>query len=137
LLVGAHAAGSGRPRRELRRLAAVGLFGVVVESAALGAGLYGYAGGWAVWWLAPVWVAALWLLLGATFESSLRLLARRPRLAAAAGGIGGALSFALAVKLGAVRFIVPASTGLAVVAILWAAVLPLAITVSRLAGREA
>ena len=134
LLVSAHAAESAHPARELRRLAAVGLFGVAVESAALGAGLYGYAGGGAVWWLAPAWIVSLWLLLGATFESSLLSLARRPRLAAPAGAIGGALSFALAMKLGAVRFIVPASLGLALVAILWAALLPLAFAVSRYAG---
>ena len=137
LLVGAHAAAAARPGRELRRLAAVGLFGVAVESAALGLGLYGYAGGWAAWWLAPAWIAALWLLLGATFESSLRFLSRRPGLAAAAGAFGGALSFALAMKLGAARFIAPAPVGLAAVAVLWAAVLPLAFAVSRLAGKEA
>jgi hypothetical protein len=136
LLVGAHAAASERPLRELRRLAAVGLFGAAVESAALGAGLYGYAGGWAAWWLAPAWIASLWLLLGATFESSLRFLSRRPGLAAAAGALGGALSFALAMKLGAARFIAPAPVGLAAVAALWAAVLPLAFAVSRLAGKE-
>lgn len=135
LLVGAHAAASGRPRRELRRLAAVGLFGILAESAALGAGLYGYAGGWPVWWLAPAWIAALWLLLGATLESSLRPLERRPRLAAAAGAIGGALSFALAQRLGAARFIAPAPVGLAAVGALWAALLPLAFAVSRFATK--
>jgi hypothetical protein len=75
--------------------------------------------------------------LGATFESSLRLLARRPRLAAAAGALGGALSFALAMGLGAARFIAPAPGGLAAVAVLWAAALPLAFAVSRRAGMEA
>jgi hypothetical protein len=134
LLVGAHAAASSRPLRELRRLAAVGLFGAAVESAALAAGLYGYAGGESVWWLAPAWVAGLWLLLGATLESSLRPLDRRPALAAAAGAMGGALSFAAATRLGAAGFIAPAWTGLAVVAVLWAAALPLAFAVSRLAG---
>ena len=134
LLAGAHAAGCAQPLRELRRLAAVGLFGAAVESAALGAGLYGYAGGWAVWWLAPAWTVSLWILLGATFESALRPLARSPRLAAPAGAIGGALGFALALKLGAVRFIVPAPMGLAVVSVLWAALLPLAFSVSRFAG---
>jgi hypothetical protein len=135
--VGAHAAASARPLRELRRLAAVGLFGVAVESAALSAGLYGYAGGWAAWWLAPAWVAALWLLLAATFESSLRFLERRPRLAATAGAVGGAVSLALAMRLGAARSIAPEPAGLAAVAVLWAAALPLAFVVSRLAGRAA
>lgn len=133
-LVGAHAAASDRPLRELRRVAAVGLFGAAVESAALSAGLYGYAGGWPAWWLAPAWSAALWLLLGATFESALRPLNRRPLRASAAGALGGALSLALAAKLGAARFIAPAPVGLAAAAALWAALLPLALAVSRFAG---
>jgi hypothetical protein len=137
MLVGAHAAASARPLRELRRLAAVGAFGIAVESAALAAGLYGYSGGWGEWWLAPAWIAALWLLLAATLESSLRGLGRSPALAAAAGALGGALAFALALRLGAARFIAPAPVGLAAVAALWAAALPLAFAVSRLAGREA
>ena len=134
LLLGVHAGAAARPFHELRRLAAVGAFGVAVESAALASGLYGYAGGWAVWWLAPAWVAALWLLLGATFESSLRFLDRRPLLTAAAGAAGGGLSLALAMRLGAARFAVPPSVGLAGGALLWAAALPLAFAVSRLAG---
>ncbi|HXT00852.1 MAG TPA: hypothetical protein VN915_09280, partial [Elusimicrobiota bacterium] len=61
-VTGARAAASARPKRELMRLAAVGLLGVAVETGALRAGLYGYAGGWSAWWLPPAWVAALWLL---------------------------------------------------------------------------
>ncbi|MFI5360422.1 MAG: DUF2878 family protein [Elusimicrobiota bacterium] len=137
LLLGAHGAFCSRPRRELRRLAAVGIFGVGVESAAGGAGLYGYAGGWGIWWLAPGWIAALWLLLGATFESSLRPLDRKPGLAAAAGALGGAFAFGVATRLGAARFIAPDAVGLTAVAALWAAALPSALAVSRLAGRKA
>ena len=62
VLAGARAAAGPRPRREARRLAAVGLLGIAVEAAALRVGLYGYAGGWKIWWLPPAWVAACWLL---------------------------------------------------------------------------
>ena len=132
LLLGACVYQRAHPRRELRRLAAVGLLGAAVESAALASGLYGYAGGWGIWWLAPAWVVVLWLLLAATFDSPLRALDRRPFLAATAGAAGGALSFALAAKMGAASFIAPTPVGLAAVALLWAAALPLALAVSRL-----
>lgn len=135
LLVGARAAACARPRRELRRLAAVGLLGAVAEAVALAVGLYGYAGGWAVWWLPPAWVLALWLLLAATLESGLKPLARRPRLAAAVGALGGAAVFAVELRLGAARSIAPAPVSLAAVAALRAALLPLAFGVSRAAGK--
>ena len=134
-VTGARAAASARPKRELMRLAAVGLLGVAVETGALRAGLYGYAGGWSAWWLPPAWVAALWLLLAAALESSLKPLARRPALAAAAGAAGGAAVFAVELGLGAARSIAPAPLALAAVAALWALLLPLAFAVSRAAGR--
>lgn len=137
LLVGAHLADSERPAREARRLAAVGLFGLVLESAAIAAGLYGYAAGGPVWWLAPAWIVSLWVLIAATFESSLSWLDRRPRLAAAFGAVGSPLSFSAGARMGAARFLVPTPVGLAALAALWAAALPLAFWISRLAGEEA
>jgi hypothetical protein len=137
LLIGAHLAGSERRVRELRRLAAVGLFGLVLESAAIAAGLYGYAGGGPAWWLAPAWIVSLWVLIAATFESSLSWLNGRPWLAAAFGAVGSPLSFSAGVKMGAAGFLVPTPIGLAALAAIWAAALPLAFEISRLAGEDA
>jgi hypothetical protein len=137
VLVGLHVANTPRRARELRRLAAVGAFGAALESAAIAAGLYGYAGGWPVWWLAPAWIVALWILLGATFESSLGWLAGRPWLAALFGAIGSPLSFSAGVRMGAAGFVAPPPVALAALAVLWAAAFPLAFAVSRLAGGEA
>jgi hypothetical protein len=137
LLIAAHLASSPRRVREFRRLAAVGLFGLALESAAIAVGLYGYAGGGPVWWLAPAWIVALWVLIGATFESSLSWLSRRPWLAAAFGAVGSPLSFSAGMRMGAARFLIPTPIGLAALAALWAAALPLAFQISRIAGREA
>ena len=137
LLIAAHLAFSPGRARELRRLAAVGLFGLVLESAAIAVGLYGYAGGGPVWWLAPAWIVALWVLIAATFESSLSWLDRRPWLTAAFSAVGSPLSFSAGVRMGAARFLVPTPVGLAALAALWAAALPLAFWISRLAGGEA
>jgi hypothetical protein len=135
-LVALHAAASPAPARELRRLAAVGAFGAALESAAIAAGVYGYAGGWPVWWLAPAWIVALWVLLGATFESSLGWLDGRPWLAALFGAVGSPLSFSAGARMGAASFIAPPRVALAALAVIWAAALPLAFAVSRFAGGE-
>jgi hypothetical protein len=135
VLAGARAAAGARPRREAKRLAAVCLLGVAAEAGALRAGLYGYAGGWSVWWLPPAWVAACWLLLAEALETGLKPLGRRPALAAAAGAAGGGAVFALELGLGAARTIIPAPAALVAVAALRAALLPLAFAVSRAAGR--
>lgn len=137
LLVGAHTAFVPNRARELRRLAAIGVFGFLIESAALRAGLYSYAGGWPVGWLAPAWIVSLWILLGATFESSLAWLDRRPGLAAAFGAVGSPLSFSAGVRLGAAHFLVPPPLGLAALSVLWAAAFPAAFVISRAAAMEA
>lgn len=122
--------------REARRLAAVGLFGLVLESAAQSAGLYAYRGSPAAW-LAPAWIAALWVLLAATFDASLGWLERRPWLCAALGAAASPLSFSAGERLGAVEFVLPAPAGYAVLAALWFAALPLSFVVARAAeGRK-
>lgn len=136
-LIGLHLATVSNRARELRRLAAVGVFGALVETAAIALGLYGYAGGWGIWWLAPAWIVALWILLGATFESSLAWLSRKPWLAALFGAIGSPLSFSAGARMGAAGFVAPPTVALAAIGLLWAAALPLAFFVSRLAGGEA
>ncbi len=133
-LIGLHLAVTRDPARELRRLAAVGAFGAALESAAISLGLYGYAGGWGVWWLAPAWVVAVWVLLASTFESSLASLGGRPRLAALFGAVGGPLSFLIGVRMGAAGFVAPPLVSLAALSALWAAALPLALVVSLTAG---
>ncbi len=136
-LVALHVASVPDRARELRRLAAVGAFGAVVETAAVALGLYGYAGGWGVWWLVPAWIVALWVLLGATFESSLAWLSGRPWLAALFGAVGSPLSFSAGVRMGAAAFVAPPRVALAALAVLWAFAFPLAFAVSRFAGGEA
>lgn len=135
-LCAAHIHVSLDPRREARRLAAVGVFGLVLESAAQGAGLYAYRGAPASW-LAPAWIAALWILLAATFDASLGWLERRPWLCAVLGAAASPLSFTAGARLGAVELTVPAPPGLVALSALWFVALPLSFAVARFAeGRK-
>lgn len=132
VLCAAHLFSCPDPGREVRRLAAVGLFGFVLESAGQGLGLYAYSGARSAW-LAPGWIAALWVLLGATFDASLGWLGRRPWLCAALGAVASPLSFSAGARLGAARLVLPAPMGYAALGALWAAALPLSFVVARAA----
>lgn len=135
-LCAAHLIFSPDPWREARRLAAVGLFGLILESAAQGAGLYTYRGAPASW-LAPAWIAALWMLLAATFDASLGWLERRPWLCAVLGAVASPMSFTAGARLGAAELILPAWTGVLALSALWFVALPLSFAVARLAeGRS-
>ncbi len=136
-LCAAHLHFSVAPRREARRLLAVGLFGLILESAAQAAGLYAYRGAPAAW-LAPAWIVALWILLAATFDASLGWLERRRGLCAVLGAIASPFSFSAGVRLGAAELILPAPKGLIVLSALWCAALPLSFAVAKFAeGRKA
>lgn len=136
-LCAAHLHFSENAAREARRLAAVGLFGFVLESAAQAAGLYAYRGAPASG-LAPAWIVALWILLAATFDASLGWLERRPWLCAALGAAASPLSFSAGMRLGAAKLVLPAPAGFIALSALWCAALPFSFAVARFSeGRKA
>lgn len=135
-LLTAHLRLHGDPAREARSLALVGLFGLALETLLGWLGLYRYGAGWeSAPWLAPAWIVCLWLLFGATLESSLAWCASRPWLAAAMGLVGGPLTFAAGEALGAAQLLAPRGPGLAAVGLVWAAAFPAACALAR-AGRR-
>ena len=121
-------------RRTARGIVAVVALGALIESLALAAGVYGYAGGWAVWGLPPWWVLSFWGLLGAGIGLPPAALRPRPWRSAACGALLGPLVFAALVRLGLARFLAAPEAGLALVGVLWACALPLAFAVRRAAG---
>lgn len=134
-LCAAHLYFSRDAAREARRLVAVGIFGLALESAVQAAGLYAYRGAPTAW-LAPAWIVALWVLLAATFDASLVWLERRPWLCGALGAAASPLSFSAGTRLGAAELLLPAPVGYAVLAGLWAVALPLSFAVARTAQGE-
>ena len=74
--------------------------------------------------LAPYWMVAMWGLLAIALNVSLRWLRGRWWLAAVLGAVGGPVSFASGVRLGAAHF-VDAAAALAAIAVAWALALPL------------
>lgn len=79
---------------------------------------------------APSWILALWALFATLLRGPLRWLQHRPLLAALLGGIGGALSYAGAARLGACRF-PNFLRAMPVLVIGWGLITPLLIELAR------
>ncbi len=75
-------------------------------------------------WL-PEWLLLLWCAFAATLRHSLSFLTKSPGLASIFGAIGGSSSYFAGVQLGAVEFGFSLTFSLAVLAIIWAILLPL------------
>jgi hypothetical protein len=107
--------------------------GLAWEAALASTGLVDYAAHGpsapsALW--APAWILALWALFAAVLREPLRWLHGRPLLAALLGGVGGALSYQAAARLGACSFSDPVAA-LLVLGIGWAVITPLLIELAR------
>ncbi|MCB9897655.1 MAG: DUF2878 domain-containing protein [Planctomycetes bacterium] len=83
-------------------------------------------------WLGlPLWMLALWVAFGATFDLVLRRLRTRLRLAALLGLVGSPLSYLSAASLGALSFGTPRALALASTGLVWCVSLPLTLALSR------
>lgn len=79
---------------------------------------------------APAWILALWALFATTLREPLRWLHGRWSLAVVLGGVGGAMSYWGAVRLGAGRF-PDFARSMAVLAAGWAVITPILVEFAR------
>lgn len=126
---------SDRRGADLRLVALAVAIGAMWDGALARFGIVEYAspGPLAGW--APAWILALWALFAPTLREPLRWLHGRPLPAAIVGGIGGALSYAAAERLGACRFPDP-PVALAVLGVGWALIVPLLLAAARRLDRS-
>ena len=75
-------------------------------------------------WLCPIWLVAIWMMFGSTLTASLAWLALRTAIAAIVGAIVGPLSYLAAAKMGALAIPGRVAPRVAILAIVWAVVLP-------------
>lgn len=123
--VGLHLVQTRQRGPELGLLLAVAGLGFVFEHALLFAGLVRYPGDPS--WV-PLWMLALWPLFATTLNVSLAWFKPRPVLAALAGAVAGPLAYAGGEALGAIRL---EGAALWVLALGWALVFPLLLTLAR------
>ena len=120
-------------RGELLLAAAAAGTGLVLDSAASLAGLYGYVSSpWSWEWLSPPWLVAMWVNFALTLHLSLSWLLDRLLVAALLGAAGGPLAYLAGERLGAIDFMAPDHTVLLALGVIWAGAVPL---LFRLAGR--
>jgi len=108
--------------------------GLVFDSLLVLSGWLQYPSGVLFPGIAPYWILAMWALFATTLNVSMSWLKGKPFLAAVLGAIFGPLSYMAGQRFGAIEFVSVQPAGIAL-AIIWALVMPLLVTVaSRLDG---
>lgn len=121
----------GMGRRELLLVVAVTVFGACVDQLLFQGGVFNLAGQPA---LAPLWLICLWPVFATTLMHAFAGLHNRLFLAVVVGASGGALSYIAGVRLTDIDFGSPL-WGPVILAMLWAVIFPLLLTVAaRLIG---
>lgn len=117
-------------RAVLRTVLLVALIGCFVDSTLGYAGLLQFHDGIFHAWICPPWLVGLWCIFATTLQYSLGWLVGRWRLAGLLGGIVGPVSYLAGQQLGALRLGEPILVTVAVIAIIWVAMLPFILWVS-------
>jgi hypothetical protein len=115
---------------EARLVAFAALAGTAIDSAQQGAGTVSFPSGHYAAWLCPIWLTVLWAQFATLPGHGLAWLAGRPIVSALLGAIGGPLAFLAGERLGGVSFPLGRAIGCGVLAVVWAAVCPLLMSVA-------
>jgi Protein of unknown function (DUF2878) len=104
--------------------------GLIVDCTLLILGVYSFPSGTIVAWLPPLWMTVLWPQFATTFRYCLRWLSKRYVICACFCFLGAPLAFLGGERLGAVSFLPPRFTHLAMLGILWSVAIPFLIYAS-------
>jgi hypothetical protein len=121
---------SDRRTADLLLIAAAFGTGLLWDTFLVQAGIVEYASHAPLAAVAPLWILAMWMQLGAVLRGPLRALHGRHWLAAGLGAAGGAVAYAGAARLGACAF-PDAVLALATLAAGWGVLLPLLLYLAR------
>jgi hypothetical protein len=109
---------------EVRLILVILLFGVLLETGLMGAGVIHYTGVEAGHILPPVWIWALWLGFATLPTGSLGWLANRWKTQALLGALFGPLAYWTGAKMGAAQLPDPSGPALLAIAVAWALAFP-------------
>jgi len=113
------------PIHEVRVIATVGAIGFVIDTMLAFLGVFVFDPRTSnPSWLCPMWLVAIWMMFGSMLTASLAWLAARNAIAAIVGAIAGPLSYLGAAKMGAIAIPGRVAPRVAILAIVWAVVLP-------------
>jgi hypothetical protein len=117
----------GQPREWLF-VFGVAVLGVSADSLLMNAGVLNFP---EEGLLVPVWLCCLWLLFATTLSHGLSWLRNHLGLAAALGAVFGPMSYLLGAQMNSASIGEPIAISLAMMAVFWALLLPLALGLSR------
>ena len=124
-----------RPLVELSLIAVASAVGIVADTLIFNLGGYQFTSNVQIEFLGiaviPWWLMCLWLFFCATLRHSLAFLQQKKLLSSILAAVSGPLSYFAGMKLGAVNFGWPIAVMIAVLALLWAILLPLFFWLSR------
>ena len=110
------------------------VMGLVFDSLLVISGWLQYPSGVLLPGIAPYWILAMWALFATTLNVSMSWMKGKAFLASVLGAVFGPLSYMAGQRLGAIEF-VNFQSAIIALAIIWALVMPLLVTVaSRLDG---
>lgn len=110
--------------KEGELLLKIGLLGLVADTTLMQTGSLVFESPGPITLLSPIWMWALWLILGCTLNESMSWLKGRYVLASILGAITGPLSYFAGVELGAASWGNEAKA-LVLLALIWATAMPL------------
>ncbi|MBO9490090.1 DUF2878 domain-containing protein [Endozoicomonas sp. G2_1] len=124
-----------RPLAELSLIAVASVIGIFADTLIFNLGGYQFTSNVQIEFLGiaiiPWWLMCLWLFFCATLRHSLAFLQQKKLLASILAATSGPLSYFAGMKLGAVSFGWSLPTVIAILALLWAILLPLFFWLSR------
>lgn len=129
--IGLHLAMSRTRTTDARLVLAAAACGLVLDTVYAQARLLDYAAPLPVRGLAPYWIVVMWANFGLTLNSCLRWLQGRWFIAAVGGAIGGPLAYLAGIRLGAAEIAAEPALVYGVLAITWAAAVPLLLAVAQ------
>ncbi|MDG1896023.1 MAG: DUF2878 domain-containing protein [Fuerstiella sp.] len=106
------------------------IFGLVVDSVQIRAGVFAFPRGTVVDWLPPPGISILWLQFATTFRYSMSWLSKRYVAGACFGLIGGPLAYFAGERLGAVELLPLRLVNFAVLGLVWSLSVPLLVFLS-------
>lgn len=129
-LVAVHLWLSDATLRQLALMAAAAAIGLTIDTLQLKWGVFRFPHGLTVDWLAPLWVAVLWIQFTTLLPFCLRWLSRRYGLSAMLALVGGPLAYYAGEKAGAVEFLSPRFLHYAILGTVWSVAFPAFLWVS-------
>lgn len=119
------------PQRQVRFIFLGMAAGWFLDSALMNTGVLSFEQHGIVFWMCPVWMAALWANFAGTLHLCLSWLRGRYGLSCALGVCGGPLAYYAGQRLGAMRLGDNLAMSLAVIAIEWGLVTPALVHLSQ------